>query len=456
MNATTAQYCYIDFDINEYRQHLYNASCFVAATNMKYGWSSSQLLELSGSELSRIVQDEIIVNDHEWSTHVHTIQFKPPLHGNRILFQLFWDVAPMACENFATLCYYGSQSDITYTTTSIMGDTTATNKKKSKSNNNNNNISNKPPIGESGKPMTYKNSIIHRIVSQFIVQGGDFIFGNGTGGESIFHNKFKDEKMGLQLKHNQRGTLSMGNSGKNSNTSQFFITLNNSTNHSLLQQCDGKHVIFGKMISGWEVLDDIEAIGTASGVPNGTVTITDCGIYVPHVTPASGFWYDQPDKNETSYTGISSSFIVRPRVVVIGPSSSVVEKFDTVLQSKCCSVIKFITTLSEIEKTTPKEPTTATTTETTENILQKVYHLLESYAIDVVLIAPACRNIIEQIVVPESFCVTIEQQQEPSTINISKCNVILECKPLDAIRTVYTQSWLHQYHLNGIWKFDAI
>ena len=114
MNATTAQYCYIDFDINQYRQHLYNAASFVAATNLKYGWSSHQLLELSGSELSRMnTDDSIIQNDHEWSTQINSIQFKPPKHGNRIIFQLFWDVAPLACENFATLCFYGSDSSET-------------------------------------------------------------------------------------------------------------------------------------------------------------------------------------------------------------------------------------------------------------------------------------------------------------------------------------------------------
>ena len=234
--------------------------------------------------------------------------------------------------------------------------------------------------------------------------------------------------------------------------------MNKSNIQSILQQCDGKHVIFGKMISGWEVLDEIETLGTTSGVPNGTVTITDCGVYLPHVTPASGFWYDQPDNNETTtYTGISSSFIVRPRVAVIGPTSVVVDKFCTVLQSKCCSVIKFTTTDTA---TATEDPNT----DTNENVAQKVYDLLQSYSIDVVLVAPSCRNIMEQIKIPDSFFITAtatsqpptQQHELPNTVHISKSNVIIECKPLDAITAVYSQSWLHQYNTTGIWKFDSI
>ena len=74
------------------------------------------------------------------------------------------------------------------------------------------------------------------------------MFGNGSGGESIYNGKkFKDERAGLQLKHDCRGVVSMGNSGKNSNTSQFFITF------QAAPQCDGKHVVFGKVVSGFEV-----------------------------------------------------------------------------------------------------------------------------------------------------------------------------------------------------------
>jgi cyclophilin family peptidyl-prolyl cis-trans isomerase len=102
-------------------------------------------------------------------------------------------------------------------------------------------------IGDSGKILTYQKSVIHRVIPGFIMQGGDFVFGNGTGGESIFGKKFKDERAGLLKKHNSKGVLSMGNSGKNSNTSQFFLTF------KAAPQCDGKHVIFGQVVSGFEV-----------------------------------------------------------------------------------------------------------------------------------------------------------------------------------------------------------
>ena len=84
-----------------------------------------------------------------------------------------------------------------------------------------------------------------------------FVFGNGSGGESIFSGrKFKDERAGLGLKHDRRGILAMGNSGKNSNSSQWFITLD------AAPQCDNKHVVFGEVVSGWAVLQAVENLGT--------------------------------------------------------------------------------------------------------------------------------------------------------------------------------------------------
>ena len=107
-----------------------------------------------------------------------------------------------------------------------------------------------------------------------MAQGGDIQFGNGSGGESIWGKKFKDDKGGLKLKHDKRGVLSMGNSGKNSNTSQFFITF------APLKQLDGKHVVFGRVVEGMEVLDVIEAEcreDSTDETPKNEIVIVDCG-----------------------------------------------------------------------------------------------------------------------------------------------------------------------------------
>ena len=100
-------------------------------------------------------------------------------------------------------------------------------------------------------------------------QGGDFTRGNGTGGESIYGNKFADEN--FQLKHTGPFLLSMANAGPNTNGSQFFITTAKTT------WLDGKHVVFGKVIEGVEVCKAMEAVGSDSGRCSARVVIEDCG-----------------------------------------------------------------------------------------------------------------------------------------------------------------------------------
>ena len=157
----------------------------------------------------------------------------------RIEFELFSSLVPKTCENFRCLC------------TGEKG------------------------TGGSGKPLHYKGSAFHRVIPNFMLQGGDFTAGNGTGGESIYGEKFADEN--FKIKHTGPFMLSMANAGPNTNGSQFFITTTE-TPH-----LDGKHVVFGKVISGEDLVREIEMTPTTSDKPNADVVIEDCGTW--HPTP---------------------------------------------------------------------------------------------------------------------------------------------------------------------------
>lgn len=120
-------------------------------------------------------------------------------------------------------------------------------------------------------PLSYKNSIFHRLIKGFMIQGGDFTNGNGTGGVSIYGEKFADEN--FKIKHTERGQLSMANAGPNTNGSQFFITFNDAVH------LNDKHVVFGKLTHGMEVLDMLEDLETAAqDRPVKEVKIVDCGL----------------------------------------------------------------------------------------------------------------------------------------------------------------------------------
>jgi len=154
--------------------------------------------------------------------------------SGRLVFELFKNKVPKTAENFRALC------------TGEKG------------------------LGRSGKQLHFKGTQFHRVIPQFMAQGGDMTHGNGMGGESIYGAKFADEN--FDIKHDIPGLLSMANSGPNTNGSQFFITF------VPCPWLDGGHVVFGKVIEDTnKLLAMVERVGSRSGATNTSIAIEDCG-----------------------------------------------------------------------------------------------------------------------------------------------------------------------------------
>lgn len=150
----------------------------------------------------------------------------------RMKMELFADIVPKTAENFRQLC-----------TGEFLKD---------------------------GVPQGYKGSTFHRVIKDFMIQGGDFLKGNGTGSTSIYGPKFADEN--FRLKHDAPGLLSMANSGPNTNGCQFFVTC------AKCDFLDGKHVVFGRVVDGLLVMRKIENVPTGvNNKPKLPVVVTQCG-----------------------------------------------------------------------------------------------------------------------------------------------------------------------------------
>ncbi|CAL5223217.1 g5694 [Coccomyxa viridis] len=208
---------------------------YLTSVGSQYGLPD-RLEELDGE--GRETLQEAFKADPSWSKKAAFTPIAPKnIRAGRLIVELYTEEAPKASENFRCLC------------TGEKG------------------------VGKaSKKALHYKGTKFHRIVKGFVCQGGDIVRGDGSGGDSIYGRTFNDEKGALKLKHDGAGVLGMANSGKNTNSSQFFFTLGSAP------KCDGKHVVLGKVVDGLHILTQIdEEAASEDGTPRVEVTIAECG-----------------------------------------------------------------------------------------------------------------------------------------------------------------------------------
>ncbi|CAO3647244.1 unnamed protein product [Cunninghamella echinulata] len=238
---------YLDIAIGNIEQHqekserYEKARAWVMKWSTTYGLESNNLNSLNNQDretVRDILSSDPLAQEEKWLVDQPT-----PLGGGRLILELNDQDCPKTTNNFISIC----QGNV---------------------------------VGKaSKKQLHYKSTRLFRLVPDFVVQGGDVTKNDGSGGDSIYNGKFNDEKNGLKP-FNKKGLLAMANSGKNSNTSQFFITLKDpeESNSKQLSKINGKYVIFGQVIEGFDVLDQLNQVPVQNETPSIDLTVVDCGV----------------------------------------------------------------------------------------------------------------------------------------------------------------------------------